>query len=276
MINETISTSDNPELAQQLVQAAISMSEEEAVTVEQTKPAVTPPPSDEVKLLAGIYNPFNGEVVDTAEIRELNGVDEEALSKISDYGRSLMAILQRGTVKVGEEAATQDVLDGLLSGDREYLILKIRVATFGKDIELTGECPHCETSQTFNIDLEEDVTLHRLEDTSLRSFIVEGKAGEILVEYPDGATQRKLINTTDKTSAELDSILLKNCVTSINGKAVINAEQVKALGMKDRRTILAKLVEKNPGPDLSKLAKNCPGCGLEVPIPLTLADLFRL
>lgn len=274
-MNETISANENPELAQQLVQAAISMSEEEVVTVKE-KPAVTPPPSGEVKLLAGIYNSFSGELVDTAEIRELNGVDEEALSKISDYGRSLMAILQRGTVKIGEEAATQDVLDGLLSGDREYLILKIRVATFGKDVELTGECPHCATSQKFDIDLEEDVKLQRLEDTSVRSFTVEGKAGEIVVEYPDGATQRKLINTSDKTSAELDSILLKNCVTSINGKQVINAEQVKALGMQDRRTILTELVEKNPGPDLSKLAKNCPGCGLEVPIPLTLADLFRL
>ena len=275
MNNETISAVENPELVQQIVSAAISMPEEEAVA-EAPFATATLPPSGEVKLIAGIYNSFTGEMVDTAEIRELNGFDEEALSKINDFGRGLMTILQRGTVLIGDKPATQDLLDELLAGDREYLIIKIRELTLGSNIELEGMCPHCETDQKFNINLSEDVEIHRLEDPAIRSFTVNGKAGEIVVDFPTGTVQRKLVASTDKTPAELDSILLKSCVSSIDGMTVMNQEQIRQLGMQDRRLILKELVEKNPGPDLTRLAKNCPACGLEVPIPLTLADLFRL
>lgn len=278
MNDETISALENPALAQELVQAALSMSVEEEVTEPEApaKATVTPPPSGEVKLLAGLYNSFTGDITNTAEIRELNGVDEEALSKITDYGRGLLAILQRGTVKIGEEDATKDVLDQLLSGDREYLIMKIRIATFGEEIELNGPCPHCETENKFVINLEDDVKLDRLEDPSERSFAVNCKVGEVIVEYPTGATQRKLITATDKTAAELDSMLLRDCILSINGVPLVNADQVKQLSMQDRRTLLTAITTKNPGPDLASLEKSCPSCGLEVPIPLSLADLFRV
>lgn len=280
MSQETISSAENPELASQLIQAALSMSsEEEAQSVEVVTTSaskIVPPPSGEVKLLAGLYNSFTGELVDTAEIRELNGLDEEALSKINDYGRSLLAVLQRGTVKIGEKECTQELLDSLLAGDREYLIIKIRIATFGSEIELEGKCPHCESDQKFVIDLESDVNTTVLEDQYTRSFTVDCKVGEVRIELPTGTIQRKLITSTDKTSAELDTILLKECVVEVNGQAVVDPNQVKQLGMQDRRTILKALTDKNPGPDLSSIAKNCSSCGLEVPIPLTLADLFRL
>jgi len=280
MSQETISSIENPELANQLVQAALAMSPEEEVQSLEVNTTPTPkivlPPSDEVTLLAGLYNPFTGELVETAEIRELNGNDEEAISKITDYGRSLLSILQRGTVKIGDKPCTQDLLDSLLAGDREYLIIKIRIATFGAEIELEGKCTHCDELQKFIINLESDVSITPLEEKHIRSFTVDCKVGEVRVDLPNGAVQRKLISSTDKTSAELDSILLKECITDINGLPIMDPNQVKKLGMQDRRTLLKAITDKNPGPDLSTIAKNCSSCGLEVPIPLTLADLFRL
>jgi len=282
MSTETVSALDNPELAAQLAQAAIAMSNSVEEEETQASPVdgpveITPPPSGDVKLLAGIYNSFTGELVDTAEIRELTGVDEEAIAKISDYGRSLMAILDRATVKIGEEKATPAVLDRLLAGDREYLIIQIRIATFGNEIALKAKCADCNEIYDFTIDLNTDLTINRFDDPiSDRSITVDCKVGEVLVEFPNGAVQRKLINIQDRTAAEMDTVLLKECVIEINGQPVVNVDQVKNLGMQDRRKILAELSEKNPGPDLSKLAKDCPSCGLEVPLPLTLADLFLL
>lgn len=282
MSTETVSAIENPELASQLVQAAISMSDSGKEEEQQVAPAIdpveiTPPPSGDVKLLAGLYNSFTGELVDTAEIRELTGVDEEAIAKISDYGRSLMAILDRATVKIGEEKATQAVLDRLLAGDREYLIIQIRIATFGNEIVLKAKCPDCNETYDFVIDLNTDVPIQRLEDpVADRSLLVNCRVGDVLVEFPNGTVQRKLINIQDRTAAEMDTVLLKECVVEINGQPVVSVDQVKNLGMQDRRKILSELSEKNPGPDLSKLAKDCPSCGLEVPLPLTLADLFLL
>jgi hypothetical protein len=280
MTNETISALDNPTLAQQLVQAAISMpteQEESSPVIEETVTIAAPPASGHVQLLAGLYNSFTGELTDTAEIRELNGVDEEALSRINDYGRTLLSILERGTVKIGDKPATKELLDKLLSGDREYLILQIRLATFGPEIELTGPCPSCEVEQTFTVDLENDVKIDKLEDsTSGRTFVVKGKVGEITVEFPNGEVQRKLITSTNKTSAELDSILLKECVIMINGNTIVDPEQIKSLSMGDRREIIKELGKKNPGPDLSSIKKTCTSCGSEVPTPLSLADIFRI
>ena len=280
MTNETISALDNPTLAQQLVQAAISMpteQEESSPVIEETVTIAAPPASGHVQLLAGLYNSFTGELTDTAEIRELNGVDEEALSRINDYGRTLLSILERGTVKIGDKPATKELLDKLLSGDREYLILQIRLATFGPELELTGPCPSCEVEQTFTVDLENDVKIDKLEDpTSGRTFVVKGKVGEITVEFPNGEVQRKLITSTNKTSAELDSILLKECVIMINGNTIVDPEQIKSLSMGDRREIIKELSKKNPGPDLSSIKKTCTSCGSEVPTPLSLADIFRI
>jgi len=280
----TISASENPELAKQLISAALSMPLEEGETKpevleeveESSAPKVALPPSGDVELLAGLYDPFTGETTLRAEIRELNGDDEEALSKIKDYGRSLLAILQRGTVKIGDTPCTPDVLDSLLSGDREYLIMKIRSVTFGSTLDLKGACPHCEAEQNFVVDLDEDVKLDRLKDSQVRSFKVDCKIGEVAFDLPDGSVQKKLITSVDKTPAELDSILLKECITSINGSPILDPNQVRKLGMQDRRTILKAIIDNNPGPDLSAISKNCLDCGQEVPIPLTLADLFRL
>jgi len=282
MSTEIVNAIDNPELAAQLAQAAIAMSdsvteEEQQEPIMEAPVEIVPPPSGEVTLLAGIYNSFTGELVNTAEIRELTGVDEEAIAKISDYGRSLMSILDRATVKIGDEKATPALLDRLLAGDREYLIIQIRIATFGNEIDLKAKCSNCNETHDYTIDLNNDIVINRLEDPiSDRSIIVNCRIGQVLVEFPNGSVQKKLINIQDRTAAEMDTVLLKECVIEINGQPVVNVDQVKNLGMQDRRKILTELSEKNPGPDLSKITKDCLACGQEVPLPLTLADLFLL
>jgi hypothetical protein len=136
-MEQIVSAIDNPELAQELVRKAISDPDRDEGRQLVETPSVNtlgeedivPPPSGEVKLLAGLYNSFTGELTDTAEVRELTGADEEAIAKITDYGRSLLAILERGTVKIGDKPATKEVLDKLLAGDRDYLLMKIRIVT---------------------------------------------------------------------------------------------------------------------------------------------------
>jgi hypothetical protein len=284
-MEQIVSASDNPELAQELVRKAISDPDrdEGRQLVEQpevntlAENYIVPPPSGEDEMLAGIYNSFTGELINTAEVRELTGADEEVIAKISDYGRSLTTLLERGTVRIGEETATKAVLDKLLSGDRDYLLLKIRIATFGKDIDLSGNCPHCDALQEIKLDLEKDVPLTKLEDpTSDRILTVNCRIGKVLVEFPNGVVQRKLIESKDKNLAELDTQLLAQCVVQINDNPMIDESHIRALGIQDRRTLLSAISEKNPGPELDKIVKTCTACGQEVPTPLTLADIFRL
>lgn len=268
----TINASSNPAAANKAVTDALALAEQE-VTVNAQKPeSMKLPPKTEVDLPGGFMDPIMG-LVSTAEVRELTGVDEELISKLSDPGKVLLTILERATVKLGNEPVDKDILDALYAGDREMILLAIRNATFGSEVRVgPGECPHCAAEQTFEIDLVKDVPVKKLEGD--REFTVECKVGSVVVALPTGSTQRAIITSTNKTSAELDTILLANCIRSINGQPVINTETVRNLSLKDRRTILNEITNRNPGPQLSLINKPCTSCGQWVPLPLTLAELF--
>lgn len=265
-----ISASNNPALANEL--AAKAMGNQEA-EVPALKADIKLPPDTIVKLPAGILDPFDG-VKNTAEVRELNGADEEAISRINDSGKALLSILDRAVLKIGEEPATKDLLDGLLAGDREVLLLAIRKATFGSDIQLGPTCPNCGEDQIFNIDLDKDVEIKELKEED-RYFSVTVKAGKVDMTLPTGSAQKDLISATNKNVAELDSILLKHCITSINGSALVTMQQIRDLSIKDRRELLKAISDRNPGPRLGDIKKTCSACSQEVLLPLSLAELFR-
>lgn len=271
-MTEMISAAENPALANDLVNQILASQEEAAADLS----AVAAPSGSEVELCGGLVDPITGSVSTTAEIRELNGIDEEAIGKVEDAGKALLTVLERGVVRVGEEKATAKLLDDLLAADREVLLLAIRKATFGAELELTGPCPHCGQAQDFTIDLDKDIEIKKLASpASDQVFDVKISQGTARVALPLGSTQRKLIAASNRTSAELDTLLLKECVQEINGKPVIDVRQVQLLSIKDRRTLLDAIAERNPGPQLSDVAKACSACGQEVPLPLTLAYLFR-
>jgi len=166
------------------------------------------------------------------------------------------------------------LLDALLAGDRELLLLEIRKATFGSEITVKGTlCGSCQEDITITIDLNKDVEYRKLEGD--KEFTVDCKVGAVKVKLPTGFTQKALVNSINKTAPELDTIVLKDCVQEINGTPVINHSVVLGLGVMDRRTILTEISNRNPGPQLSEITKDCPTCGQEVSLPLTLADLFQ-
>lgn len=269
-IDTQISAAENPNLANEL--AAKAMSDQEAA-VNSVKAEIQLPPDTLVELPGGFLDPFEG-IINTAEVRELNGADEEAVSKLNDSGRALLALLDRAVVKVGEQPAKKDILDALLAGDRETLLLAIRKVTFGTEVKLGPTCPECGEDQVFVVDLDKDVPMKKLNEED-RFFTVKCKVGTVKLTLPTGAAQRDLISATNKNVAELDSILLKHCIISINDSVTVSMQQIRELSLKDRRELLNAISERNPGPKLTEIKKTCSACGQEVPLPLSLAELFR-
>ena len=262
-----ISASEAPQLANQLA--------EKAMSGESNSPQRAPillPPDPSVSLPGGFLDPIVG-LITTAEVRELTGADEEAIVKTNNIGKALLLILDRATISLGSSTPPEPgMLDMLLSGDREAIILKIRLLTFGSEVKLRGNCPSCGENNSWKIDLVEDVETKELKGST--EFLVKCKVGDVLVTLPTGNTQKEIINSTNRTSAEIDTIILKNCIRSINGSPILGAEAVRSLGIKDRRDILQEIEDRNPGPQLGDIKKACTACGTEVPLPLTLAELF--
>jgi len=233
------------------------------------------PPGPEVELPGGFID--KGGLVTTVEVRELTGVDEEAIAKASNTGKALNVLLQRGLVKIGSRPATQEDLDLFLSGDRDAVLIGIRRITFGETLDVTASCPNCGVKQAVSIDLEDDIPVTTLKDpVADRTWQIKLKKNVVTVSLPTGITQRRLMENSDKTSAELSTILLSGCVQTVNGAPSLGASTVLNLGIADRAQIVDEIMARTPGPRLGEVSKVCKACGEGIPLPLSLVDLFRL
>jgi hypothetical protein len=233
------------------------------------------PLGPEVRLPGGLID--KGELIRVVEVRELNGVDEEAIAKASTTGKALNILLQRGLVKVGGRDATREDLDNLLSGDRDSILLGIRKITFGETIGLRVVCSGCGTEQETEVDLSNDVPVKELEDAAAdRTWKVKIKNGYATVTLPTGVTQKKLLENSDKSSAELNTLILSGCVLSVNDTPSAGSSTVLNLGIADRTRIIEEILDRNPGPRLGEVKKTCKACGESIGLPLGLVDLFRL
>ena len=269
MTTKTISAAANPALVNKAAQDLL------AEKPEQVEVRITPP-SDTVVTLPGGYINAAGEVVTEAEVRELNGKDEEEISKASTLGKALMTILKRGTVRVGDEKATDQLLDNLLSGDRDMLLLGIFIATFGNVAHMSAYCPTCVESKDVDVEIDKDIKIKVLTDPiNDRQFTVKGKKAEYTVILPTGITQKELLTSGDKTIAELNTLLLENTVVKINESPVLSKMQIQNLGMVDRRTLVDAINERISGPQFNDLVLDCPDCEGEVKVPISLGTLFR-
>lgn len=268
-MTNTISSAGNPALANQLVQKAM---QEELPSYE---PKITAP-SDTLVELPGGYVTAAGEVITTAEVRELTGKDEEAISKSATMGKAILTVLQRGTVKVGDLPADEKLLDDLLVGDRDAILLGIIKATFGNVTEMPTYCSGCGELKTVAVDLDKDIKKKVLASPlEERVFTVKGKKGDIVVRLPNGKVQKELLNNADKTAAELNTLVLEKTVISIDGVDVISKSQVQNLNIIDRRKITEEINRRSPGPQFEDLKVSCPDCEGEVTVPINLGNLFR-
>lgn len=248
----------------------------QAMTEQPATPIITNRPTTNiVELAAGVISE-TGEVYTEAEIRELTGDDEEALARVGDSGKALMTILNRGLVSIGGLKPTQTMLDALLAGDRDAILLGIYIATFGPAAYYETVCDSCGTFTVAQINLSEDVPVKKLERPEDRIFELELKKGKAVVALPNGITQRRLIESAGATTAENLTTIISGCLLSINGSPSMGEVTARSLGMADRSAIVSAIYDRTPGPRLGEVTKACEACGKDYLAPLSLAALFRV
>ena len=268
-MTKTISAAANPALANNLIKDALA---EKPV---QKEPEVITPLDTVVTLPCGFLTP-EGEVITEAEVKELTGKDEEAISRAATTGKALLTILNRGVVRIGNKKATEELLDQLLTGDRDFLLLAILKVTFGKTVSSSAFCSTCNEFKDASIDLDKDIKIKVMTDpVQDRVFTIQGKTQEITVQLPTGRAQKELINSAEKTTSELNSILLENTVMKIGNSPVVSKMQVQNLGILDRKKLVEEINSRIAGPRFEDLKVNCPDCESEVQVPINLGNLFR-
>jgi hypothetical protein len=270
---ENVKTASGTQLNNDLIDQVLS-----ATAPKQDHPIVITPPSDNfVDLPAGYITP-DGEVVKSVEVRELTGRDEEVIGKAGSPIKALPLILNRATLRIGDSKATEQMLDSLLIGDRDAILVGIYRATFGNETELAGYCDYCSDFKVVQVDISRDVQTRILVDSiEDRTFKVSGKNKEFLVTLPTGATQKELFAAENASGGERNTTLLKHCVLEIDGQPVMGKAQVQELGVMDRNQIAIEISKRLPGPQFEDIEIDCTDCeDGKVVVPFNLGALFRL
>lgn len=269
MAETTLRAEDNPALANDLVKKAVG--DEETQHVAEIKE----PFSGLVHLPAGYVNSA-GEVFQTAEVRELNGHDEEAIVKNGTLARALNTVLERAVLKVGNEKATVELLDGLTIGDRNALLLGIYRASFGDTLETAGYCATCNETKEVLLSVEQDIPVTTLNDpVSDRYWKVNGKH-EYACKLPTGKAQKAALSSNTATAAEIQTSLLQHCIVSIDGRPVLTKKQILDMPWADRRKVVESINKNAPGPVFETVHISCPDCEAgEVVVPTSIGAFFQ-
>ena len=243
-----------------------------------------PPEPDLVELPGGLE--INGKWVTTARVRELNGADEEEIGRAEASGipeRIIDSIIHAGVTHLGDEVATPAMLDRLLIGDRDALLLAIRRVTYGPTVDFERLlCTGCGTELVVSYDLT-DVPNSRLEQQS-HEFQVTLKGGETatvrMVTVGDQKAVLAATRARELTQPEQDTIMLARTVQTItgrNGTRKIDGSQhaVRMMSMADRRKIVRELDRRRIGPRFEEAKVSCTNCGQDVGVPLLIQTLFR-
>lgn len=244
-------------------------------------PVIDGIPDTSVKLPAGIV--VDGQVYQNAEVRELTGEHEEKLAKArlsNNAAKYVNTLLLCGTVSVGGKEATPALLDTLLQGDLDMLMLGIRRATFGDEFEVYEvECPHCQELNDLELNLK-DIPIKELDDPETREFLIELRKGrQAKIQFPTGAVQNEIFKN-NLTIPEMNSLTLAECVVSFieadgSEKMSNGLTDVKKLGVADRTKLQEFIYDNQPGPRYDKVTALCSSCEGEVPVPLNVGILFR-
>lgn len=242
-------------------------------------PQIPPPPDAEVRLPGGLY--WEGGLLHHAVVREMTGEDEEELAKVSG-ARWISTLLERCVTRIGSHTPTPAMVRKLLVGDRDALVIGVRVATFGTDITAHDVgCPHCGDQFDATVDLS-SLDEVRLEQNMPGHEYLVGlrRGGQAKVRLPDGAAQEAMLEPVEASLAERNSRMLGTCLLSVtdgwgNESPLTGIELARSLSIADRNKVLKFFADTQPGPRFDQITFEHPACGKEVALPLGVADLFR-
>lgn len=269
----------DPEKFNAITAAALGQDDEEDF-------AIQGPPDGTAKLIAGYVN-AEGYRFTTGEVRELRGRDEEAMERAfatGDLVRYMDTILRAAVVRVGDvqdRAELAKILDTLLIGDRDILLMQIRRSTYGDVMRLNLKCPHCDEEFQVDFSFADDVPIKGFtasNDLSQRLFDVQLPSGaDAEIRLTDGRAQKLVYSAENlkKNDAEFNTLMLREVLSRYDGKEVKGVGPVQDMPSKDRRFLLEWLMEEQPGPQYGDVKQECPECTREFPLVVTPRTMFR-
>lgn len=245
-----------------------------------TVPVIPDAPDVVFELPRGLFHAGNWET--TTEVRELTGVDEEALARFKDNYDFFDGVVVYGTARIGSVdlegkpfGERQAMLAGLLVGEREQLFVSITRATFGDTKTLAYRCPLCLQDSEVDLELSRDMAFPEVDHLPLSFEHTTAKGKAIEYRLVTGADQMEINKRKGVSPADQNTFLLSKCILRVDGKELVDPlTTAREMSMRDRVDILDRMTEHQPSPNTS-IEYECPMCDGVSKVEVAMGDIFR-
>ena len=219
---------------------------------------------------------------DTIDIKPMTAREEDILTS--------RAYIKNGTVltKLLSSCIVDNSIDPdlLISGDRNALLVSLRITGYGADYEVEVDCPECGTKSKQNFDLSQ-LAIKRLEvePVSLGQNLFEVKLPvtkkNVRVKFLTGNDERDMMITSErrkKSGMKIESMItdrLSRSIVSVDGITDRNKLTffVKNLPARDSLALRRFLDKHEPG-IIMKSWMNCPHCHEQSEVGLPMGAAF--
>lgn len=173
-------------------------------------------------------------------------------------------------------------VNDMLAGDRNALMVAIRITGYGPEYTPIVQCPSCEQKTEYPIDLSNlDIKPLELDPVlpgqNRFSFLLPVSKKNVVFRFLTGKDEEEIANiieTKKKKGLAVDSVIttrLISCVVAIDGvedRSVI-AKQIAYLPARDSLMLRKYMEQHEPGIDM-RCQFECPNCGHteEVAVPM--------
>jgi hypothetical protein len=212
---------------------------------------------------------------DGAAIRAVTGREEELLAE--SLGEStavtVTAILARCVLSLGNVATSADAVRQLSVGDREALLLHLRRATLGDQIDCVAMCPDPGCGERLDLTLSVgSLLVEPVADAAAwyeETFATAGGEAAVRFRVPTGADQEAIadIASTDAVAAARE--LLARCVASAPGSGGDSMELPDDVA----DAVAVRMAELDPQAEI-RLRFDCAACGRPVDVLFDTASFF--
>lgn len=223
-----------------------------------------------------------------AEILPLSGFDEELLAnhQNSESASLVTLVLSRCVKRIGTISPVPgQLIRDLLVEDRQYLLLKLREATFGDRINANLFCPWPDCGKKIGmefstrdipvIDSDDKGPLFSMKLSPEAAFAGDNgeRYSEVVFRLPNGEDQEIISPLLAENESKALGILLGRCILKIGPLNDPGQEVVEKLSPVARMEIEKKMESVGPRVELT-METSCPECGREFAVPFDLQDFF--
>lgn len=219
-------------------------------------------------------------------VRELTGADEERLAdrrypgpadQVSDF----LAHLIVEVAGLGR-AVTRELVDDMLIGDRDYLVLRLRQITLGDEVLQVLRCPDPACGRKVDVEFliselpvaRAETLAESYETTLSRPALADDPGSDrVVLRLPTGRDQRAVAELAGASPGHATTRLLSRVVLRLGTRDGLDEAAARELPFAVRGELTAWLRTHAPGPDLT-IEIGCPFCGADMTYPFDLQSFF--